>query len=309
MKNHFCKFIFAISLFCLFFSCQRQTPHHYIDAGNAAGLKNLLRFTGDNMHLLSAHRGGPESDFPENCIATFEHTLNYCYAMMEVDPRYTKDSIIIVHHDNTLERTTTGQGLVSDFTFDELKHLKLKDMEGNATQHSIQTLDEMLEWAKGKTILVLDKKDVSIVERARKITGHKAEACAIVMAYNFEEAQACYLLYPDIMMQVFIKNNEEIDRFEQTGVPWENVIVFTGHQKPDELSVFQALHKRGVLCIMGTSRNLDRDYIEGKVQDINALKSGYYALYDEGVDIIETDIPVPLSRIIQHNNRLYKLSK
>ena len=306
MKKYSCQLVIAAMMLWAF-SCQTQTQTScYIDAGSADGLKKFLRYTGDNMYLLSAHRGGPEPNFPENCIATFENTLRHCYAMMEIDPRYTQDSIIVVHHDNTLDRTTTGQGRVAHFTFAELQQLHLKDMEGNPTQYQIQTLDEMLRWARGKTILVLDKKDVSVVERARKVTELQAESCAVVMAYNFDEALACYRLNPNIMMQVFIKNEAEIIRFEQTGIPWENVVVFTSHQKPEDMSVYHALHEKGVLCIMGTSRNLDRQYLEGKAPDIHALKEGYHTLYEGGVDILETDIPVPVSSIIRQHIRSSK---
>ena len=64
-------------------------------------------------------------------------------------------------HDPTLERTTTGKGRVVDFTLGELKQLRLKDNSGNVTEFQIPTLDEVLDWARGKTILVLDQKDVS----------------------------------------------------------------------------------------------------------------------------------------------------
>ncbi len=302
MKNYSCLLIITMMLL---FACQKQSSY-YINAYNADGLKKFLTYTGEPMYLLSAHRGGPEPDFPENCTATFEHTLRHCYAMMEIDPRYSKDSVMVVHHDETLERTTTGKGRVNDFTASELKKLNLKDLKGNPTNYQMQTLDEMLAWAKGKTILLLDKKDVSIEQRARKVTECKAESCVILLAYTYEEALACYRINPNIMMQVFIKNHAEIEQFSQTGIPWDNVVVFIGHQKPEDMSFIHELHKRGVLCIMGTSRNLDRDYIEGKVEGIESLKSGYHLFYDEGVDILETDIPVPVSRIIKQNISLSK---
>lgn len=48
----------------------------------------------------------------------------------------------------------------------------------------------------------------------------------------------------------------------------------------------------------GTSRNLDRRVLTGAVDDIRLLKDDYRQLWNRGVDIIETDIPVELSRII-----------
>lgn len=99
---------------------------HRIDARSPQGLRDLFRHTDQPLPLVSAHRGGPQPGYPENCLATFENTLHHTFAIMEVDPRYTKDGQIVLHHDDTLGRTTTGRGKVSDFTLAELKALRLK---------------------------------------------------------------------------------------------------------------------------------------------------------------------------------------
>ena len=132
--------------------------------------------TPGNAAAGQRHRGGPQKNLPENCLATFENTLRHTFAVMEIDPRYTKDGAIVLHHDAQLERTTTGHGLVAKFTLQELKQLRLKDPNGTVTEHQIPTLDEALEWARGKTILILDQKDVPVAARVRKIEEHKAEA-------------------------------------------------------------------------------------------------------------------------------------
>ena len=136
----------------------------------------LLKYSGEALPLVSGHRGGAAVGYPENCIPTFEHTLAHTFAMLEIDPRYAKDGAIVVHHDPSLERTTTGKGRVVDHTLDELKQLRLKDLAGNVTDYQIPTLDELLEWARGKAILVLDQKDVPATMRVKKIAEHKAEA-------------------------------------------------------------------------------------------------------------------------------------
>lgn len=275
-----------------------KKKNHYIDARTPENLREMFRYDGQGICFLSAHRGGPEKHLPENCIVTFANTLKHTYAIMEIDPRYTKDSIIVVHHDHALQRTTTGEGRVSDFTFKELRKLRLKDMAGNATRHKIPTLDELFKWAKGKTILVLDKKDVPIEERVKAVEKNKAEASAIVMAYSFEEAQKCYALNKNIMMQIFINTSQKVDEFDKTGVPWENVVVFVGHQMPDDLSVFEKIHQKGACCIVGTSRNIDREFIEERIENRQAWVNQYNDLYNKGVDILETDIPVPVSEAV-----------
>src|SRR5690606_23891146 len=131
--------------------------------------KSFFRYTPDRLPFVSAHRGGPRKGFPENCIATFENTLTHGPAILEIDPRYTRDGHIVLMHDPTLDRTTSGTGKVADHTLAEIRALRLKDTEGNLTDFGVPTLDEALQWAKGKTVLVIDAKDVPIGVRAQKV--------------------------------------------------------------------------------------------------------------------------------------------
>jgi glycerophosphoryl diester phosphodiesterase len=69
--------------------------------------------------LVYAHRGGAALR-PENTIAAFDHGLALGADGLELDVHLSKDGIVVVHHDGTLERTTNGRGRVSAFTADEL---------------------------------------------------------------------------------------------------------------------------------------------------------------------------------------------
>src|SRR5690606_8902479 len=226
-----------------------------INIRTAAELKEFFTYSEDRLPIVSAHRGGPRKGFPENCIATFEYTLANTPAILEIDPRYTKDSAIVLMHDETLDRTTNGQGKVSDYTLAELRELRLKDPEGNLTDYGIPTYDEALQWAKGKTILVVDAKDVPIEVRARKIIENNAEAHAIVISYSMEDTKKCYALSADILMEMMMGTMEQVDAIDQSGVPWQNVESFVSHQLPEGNAVFEAVHQRKGLCILGSSRN------------------------------------------------------
>src|SRR4051812_10848402 len=98
---------------------------HRVTPQTAGELQELFRYSPEGLPMVSGHRGGAQRGFPENCIPTFENTLRQTFAMLEIDPRYTKDKQIVVHHDATLERTTTGRGKLADHTWDELEQLKL----------------------------------------------------------------------------------------------------------------------------------------------------------------------------------------
>ena len=79
--------------------------------------------------------------------------------VVELDLQLTKDSVLIVMHDGTLNRTTTGKGNVRDWPLDSIKTLKLKNGCAIRTKHSVPTLEEALLAAKGKVLVNLDKAD------------------------------------------------------------------------------------------------------------------------------------------------------
>lgn len=288
-----------IKILVLFFiaaaACAFQRPAaprlHTIQTGSAQALKAFLKYTPDRLPFICAHRGGPRKGFPENCIPTFENTLSHNPAMLEIDPRYTKDGHIVLMHDPTLDRTTNGQGKVADHTLAELRQLRLKDTEGNLTAYTIPTLDEALEWAKGKTVLVIDAKDVPVEARAKKILEHGAQANAIVIAYSIDDIKKCYQVSSDIVMEVMTGKMAHVKQLDESGVPWENIIGFVSHELPSDSAIFREVHQRGSMCILGSSRNYDRQFTSGKIT-ADALEKGYLSLISYGADVIEADLSI-----------------
>lgn len=76
---------------------------------------------------------------------------------MELDIQKTKDGKLILMHDNTLDRTTTGKGKVSEWTLDSIRTLYLKNGASLRTKHRVPTLEEALLTAKGHVMVNLDK--------------------------------------------------------------------------------------------------------------------------------------------------------
>lgn len=72
--------------------------------------------------LVFAHRGGAALR-PENTLAAFDHGLALGADGLEFDVRLSRDGIAVVHHDDTLERTTSGRGGVSALSAAELESL------------------------------------------------------------------------------------------------------------------------------------------------------------------------------------------
>ncbi len=71
--------------------------------------------------LVYAHRGGAALR-PENTIAAFDNGLSLGADGLEFDVRLSRDGVVVVHHDATLERTTNGRGSLAACTADELAH-------------------------------------------------------------------------------------------------------------------------------------------------------------------------------------------
>jgi len=116
-------------------------------------------WTGKFPVLVTAHRGF-SGDAPENTLAAFKKAMEVGSDMIELDVRFSKDGKIVVIHDNTLERTTSGQGQVTDYTLQELKKLDAGSWFGpRFAQEGIPTLKEVLELAKGKIPLNIEIKD------------------------------------------------------------------------------------------------------------------------------------------------------
>lgn len=97
-----------------------------------------------------AHRGFSGA-FPENTLVAFEKAIDIGSDMIEFDIRFSKDGKIVVIHDPSLERTTTGEGKVSDYTLDELKKFDAGARFSPPFAHEkIPTLEEVLKLAKGR---------------------------------------------------------------------------------------------------------------------------------------------------------------
>lgn len=271
---------------------------HRIAASSSEELQTLFSlqsplFEAKNKKVLvDAHRGGARKGFPENCIATFEDTLKHIPAVLEIDPRITKDGIVVLMHDATLDRTTNGTGKVKDYTYEELQRLRLKDGEGNLTDFRIPTLKEAITWAKGKTILFLDKKDVPLETTMKILRELKAESWCMVIVYNYNEAKQYYTDNPNIMMEAFITKTADVERFGKTGVPWKNVIPFVGVVEP-EAELYRLLREKNRPCMIGCTRAIDRSVREAGNNSI------YKTLAEQGASIMETDLPLDAHQAIK----------
>ncbi|WP_437921708.1 glycerophosphodiester phosphodiesterase family protein [Sphingobacterium sp. LRF_L2] len=256
-------------------------------------LYRFLTYSEKRVPLISAHRGGADIDYPENAIETFQRVAYKTPAIIECDISLTKDSALILMHDETLNRTSTGKDRISKHNLDEIKNLYLKDKAGNVTNHRIPTLEEALSWGIGKVIFTLDvKKNVPyhmVIDAIRKT---KAEAYVVIITYSADQAALVHNLAPDLMISASIKNPEDLLRLNDRDVPDTRLVAFIGTNKPDN-KITDLLHQHGILCILGTMGNIDK-------QAIVRGEQLYSELIDQGADILSTDRPIQAAKSLEY---------
>ncbi|HSO67502.1 MAG TPA: glycerophosphodiester phosphodiesterase family protein, partial [Desulfatirhabdiaceae bacterium] len=72
--------------------------------------------------IIVAHRGF-RSRYPENTLSAFSAAVEHGIFMIELDVALTRDRQVIVIHDDTLDRTTTGHGLVNQMNLSDILRL------------------------------------------------------------------------------------------------------------------------------------------------------------------------------------------
>ena len=107
--------------------------------------------------VVVAHRGDWRN-YPENSIPAIESVIRMGVDVMELDVKMTRDSVLVLSHDWTLNRTTTGSGNISDYTYEQLLAFDLKRGHGIAIPGlKIPTLRQALEVCKDRIVVNVDQ--------------------------------------------------------------------------------------------------------------------------------------------------------
>ena len=177
-----------------------------------------------------AHRGA-SGDYPENTLLAFEEGIKCGASGIELDVHKTKDNKIVVIHDEDIERTFKGKGLVKDFTLNELKEFNpRKELFKNFKTSKIPTLEEVLNLIKNSNVILnielkTDEIHYEGIEEdvINLINKYKMNNKVIISSFNPKSIKICKEI------------NEEI----KTGLlyykPMEDVIEFAKSLKADAI--------------------------------------------------------------------------
>ena len=154
--------------------------------------------------LVVGHRGA-SGYAPENTFASFELALEQGADVVELDVHLSRDGTVVVIHDERLERTTDGRGLVQEHSLAELRRLDAGTwFDPRFAGQRIPTLDEVLEWAAGRTPLAIEIKngplfyegiEARIVELLER---HRMRERALVISFDHHALGRLRALDPSV---------------------------------------------------------------------------------------------------------------
>ncbi|WP_284877314.1 glycerophosphodiester phosphodiesterase family protein [Brevundimonas sp. MEB006b] len=253
----------------------------------------------DGGVAISAHRAVSALDQPENSIAAIEATGRAIpNAILELDAVLTKDRQLVLMHDDTMDRTTTGRGRVADLTLAQVKQARLKASNGALTRAAPPTLGEALD-AAGRVgaIASIDLKPAdgeTTVDLARAVIDQVRQSRAgnrvILITYNDSDARAVAAMAPEMMISAGLGGVEDL-----SGLNPAQILAWTGTRE-ERPALWRALREAGVEVQFGTLgaegvRRDDRYAADGDVSE-------YRDLVRQGVTVIATDTPLAVKSVL-----------
>lgn len=122
-------------------------------------IKNQTEFP--NYSLVAAHRGY-WADYPENSLGAYQRAIEIGADIVEMDVRLTKDNVMVIFHDACLDRVTNGYGRLREENWSYVDQLYLRDNSGKVTQYQLLSLNEALDYLKGKAVASIDIKETGV---------------------------------------------------------------------------------------------------------------------------------------------------
>lgn len=241
------------------------------------------------MCKIFAHRGY-SGKYPENTMIAFKKALECGVDGIELDVQLTKDGEVVIIHDETIDRTTTGKGFVVDYTYEELEKFdasfKFKDLGFN----KIPTLREYFQLVKDYDIVT----NVELKTGINEYLGIEEKVWELIKEYNLEEKVIISSFNHFSVMRM-----KKIAPQLKYGFLSEDWIIDAG----------KYTHSHGVQCYHPRFNNLVPEVIEELKKynlEINTwtvnLEEDMRYLYSNNIDVIITNYP-ELAQEIKNRQR------
>lgn len=151
---------------------------------------------------ICAHRGFSEN-YPENTMIAFRKAIEAGANGIEFDVQKTKDGVLVIMHDERVDRTTNGTGHLKDFTLQELKDLEIAYDGGIEHVPTLEEYFELVKDLKEFTTNIELKTGVVLYEGIEEETVEMIRAYGltdrvIISSFNHRSLQAVKRVAPEI---------------------------------------------------------------------------------------------------------------
>lgn len=146
------RILFYLFLPTLFYSCVSPAVENRVSTIVAE-----IHNPASKKVLVASHRGDWRN-YPENSIPAIESVIRMGVDIVELDLKLTLDSVLVLCHDRTINRTTSGRGKVADITYDSIMRCKLRSAHNVVTDSlRMPTLREALEVCRNRIVVNVDQ--------------------------------------------------------------------------------------------------------------------------------------------------------
>ncbi|MFN8355638.1 MAG: glycerophosphodiester phosphodiesterase family protein [Spirosomataceae bacterium] len=256
--------------------------------GQTASFRGML-LKSAHTPLICGHRGGFYDQFPENSFLAFRYAVEQAApqaVMLELDVRESKDGILYILHDKTLERTTNGTGPITEQSSAYLDGLWLKDGKGQRSQERIPRLEAVLKWLKKQpnVYLMVDVKEVAWAKVMAAIQEAKVLSRCLILTFKLEHTQQVYQAAPKASISALITNPTEWAAIQQSGIPLRNLCAYIG--KDTTPTLLHELQQAGIPLLCDVSENTKNHPMP--------YEAAYYQTYMESkhLNLLVTDYPI-----------------
>ncbi len=237
--------------------------------------------------LVSGHRGmggtfGAVA--PEDTVSAVRAAIAYGVDFVETDPRPTADGVLVNVHDTTVDRTTDGEGTVSEMTLAEVQalHVDPGELPGDFSCERIPTFREILETARGRVHVLVDANKTDRVDLlVADIVETDSVGWAIFDTSSVDKIDQALAIEPELYTMIRVDTEEQLD---------EQLAHFSDH--PPVIVEIDDVTPELAGPVLATGHRPLRDIF---VQDLIVVGSGDYAEYDaafaEGMLIAQSERP------------------
>ncbi len=168
----------------------------------------------DSMPIVCGHRGASHLAC-ENTLPAFQKCLDLHIPAIELDVHQCKSGQIVVIHDDTVDRTTNGKGLVNDLNWENLAKLNIKANHfKDMPKIKLPLLSQVLDLISGKLIINIEIKGYtpSLVQGVLNNLKHYPDNSKIIISsFEYDALKEVYKLNPHLKLAVLTEHQHFAD--------------------------------------------------------------------------------------------------